>query len=329
MKSKYSLLIALGVMLFASCHRRPLDEGCVTDTKIPIGTVWEKSEVDAQNVTAYFYDASSGKLVREHRFENSPREIQSYVPLPFGDYTVVVHNEIREQIKNVSVRGFENLSTLELYSQIDPEVKQTRDEGDTYVRQPDPIAAATIRNVSVKPNVENKQLIGIETEQKNSYMYITVHVKGINNARMPALVDLRNIASGYFINDDKPSDIHSTIQFTMNNRTYDEGSETAGTISTVLALHGTLSDRMSVDGHKEKPLILDMLFMLVDKDKTVVRRSVDITKLLSFTKIKNGSVHLTVQLDLEESLPDVQPDGGSGMGSDIIDWEGEQVDIIL
>lgn len=329
MKRTFYLIVVCCMLLFSACHRRPLDEGCAETTRIPVGTVWEKSEVDAQNVTAYFYDQNTGELVREHRFENKPLKIQSYVNLPFGDYTVVVHNEIREQIKNVSVRGYEKLSTLELFSQSDPGVKHTRTNENSYLLQPDPVAAAIVRNVSVKPDVENNQLLGIETEQKNSYMDISVHVKGLNNARMPALVDLRNVASGYFINVDQPSGASATIQFTMNNRTYDDGSETAGTISANVSLHGTLQDRLSTSGHTEKPLYLDMLFMLVDKDKTVVRRFVDITKLLTFAKVKNGSVHLNVHVDLNDALPDVKPDGGSGMGSEVVDWDGESIDIVI
>lgn len=330
MKRNVLLLTAFVALSLGSCQRRPLDEACETTSKIPIGTLWEKSEVKAQNVTAYFYDQESGKLVSEYRFENIPQTIQSYVSVPFGKYTVVVHNEIREQIKNVSVRGFDNLSTLEFFTQDDATAK-TRAEGDTYIKQPDPVAAAIVRNVSIEPAKDNNQLIGIETEQKNSYMYITVHIKGLNNARMPALVDLRNIASSYFVNTDQPSKVPSTVQFTMNNRTYDEGSQTDGTISSTVALHGTLGDRLSVSGHKEKPIYLDMLFMLIDADKTVIRRTVDITSIISFTKMNNGSVHLLLNLNLEDSLPEVIPEGSedSGFGSDLEDWDWVDVPLEL
>lgn len=329
MKRVLYMIISLNVFMLTGCHRRPLDEVCETTSRIPIGTVWDKSEVKAQNVTAYFYNQTDGALIREHRFENTSQEIQSYVSLPFGNYTVIVHNEIREQIKNVSVQGYENLSTLEFFSHPDLGVKHTRSQEDAYIMQPDPIATAIVRGVSVEPNIENHQLIGIETEQKNSYMYITVHIKGINNAHMPALVDLRNVATSFFIEADNPSNNHSTIQFKMNNRKYDDGSDTDGTISAVVALHGTLGDRLSVVGHKEKPIFLDLRFMLVDKDKTVITRTIDITKLISFSKVNNGSVHLNLNLNLDEALPDIEPEDGSGMGSDIIDWEGEDIDIEL
>lgn len=328
MKQLISVIITLSILSLSSCHRRPLSEPCQDTIQIPVGTLWEKSEVKAQNVTAYFYDNETGELIREHRFENIPQTIQSYVSLPFGSYSVVFHNEIREQIKNVSVRGYENIGTLEFFSHTDPNAK-TRAEGDTYLKQPDPMATAIVRNVSIQPGTDNKQLLGVVMDQKNSYMYITVHVKGLNNARMPALVDLRNVSSGYFVNSDQPSTVPSTIQFTMNNRTYDEGSATDGTISAIISLHGTLGDRMSVSGHTQKPVYLDMLFMLIDADKTLVRQTIDVTSLISFAKQVNGSVHLNLNLDLKDTLPEVVPEGSgdSGFGSDLEDWDS--VDIPL
>lgn len=330
MRSFIWLLIAVSAAFFLSCHRRPFDGPCDTMAQIPIGTVWEKSGVEVKNVTVYFYDKADGRLVREHRFENMPRTVQSYVTLPFGEYTVVFHNEIREQIKYLSVRGHEQYATLEFYSQSDNPV-QTRDPADNYIRQHEPLAVATVSDFVAVPDEENTHLVGVEPLQKNSYMDITVHVKRLNNARMPALVDLRNVAASFFAQTDQPSGSPATIQFTMNNRKYDEGSATDGVISARVSLHGTLTDRYSIAGHTAKPIYLDMLFMLTDKDKTVVRHTVDITSLIRFAPQTNGSVLLTVPVDLTEALPDVVPEGStdSGFGSDLEDWDSIDVPLEL
>lgn len=329
MRSFIWLLIVLAAF-FASCHRRPFDGPCDTVVQIPLGTVWEKSEVDVKNVTVYFYDKADGKLIREHRFENTPRTIQSYVTLPFGEYKVVFHNEIREQIKYLSVRGYEQYATLEFYSQSDNQV-QTRDPADNYIRQPEPLAVATVSDFVAVPDEENTCLVGVEPLQKNSYMDITVHVKGLNNARMPALADLRNIASGYLIALDQPSGQVSNIQFTIADPKYDEGSVTDGSISARVSLHGTLTDRNSIAGHTDHPVYLDILFMLKDKDKTLVRHVIDITHLIAFIPQTNGSVELNVLLSLAESLPNVLPEGSvdSGFGSDLEDWDSIDIPLEL
>ncbi|MGL4852853.1 MAG: DUF5119 domain-containing protein, partial [Phocaeicola sp.] len=250
----------LGLALAAStaCHRRPLDEGCNSSVTIPIGTVWEKAEIAPQNVTAYFYNHVDGSLVREHRFENISAEIQSYVTLPAGSYDVAFHNEIREQVSNLSVRGYENLTSLELFAAEDL-VARGRFEGDGYITQPGAIASAIVRNFEVTHKEENRNLVGVAPDQKNSYIDITVYVKGLNNARMPALVDLRNVASSYWVDQDHPSTEAGTIQFTMNNRKYDEGSTRNGTISASLSSLGTLAERMSIAGYEETFIYLDLL----------------------------------------------------------------------
>lgn len=318
-------------LLLCSCHRRPLDEVCLISTKIPIGTLWNKSEVQAKNVTVYFYDKTDGTLVCKQQFENRPTEIQTYAYVPPGCYTVVFHNEISNQIQNVSERGYENLSTLEFYTEIDSEAKQIHQDADVFTKQPGVFATAIVHDVLVEPNVENRQLIGIAPEQKNSYIDITVHVKGLNNTRMPILANLRNVASSYFVDQDQPSTIPSTIQFRLNDRVYDVGSETEGSVSATIALLGTLKHKMSVSGYEKQRIFLDLMFMLRDSKKTIEYRSIDVTSMLLFSKNLNGSIQLVLDLSLPESLPEVEPEGSidAGFGSSLEDWESVDIPLEL
>ncbi|MGL4518240.1 MAG: DUF5119 domain-containing protein [Phocaeicola sp.] len=329
---KIYLVGALGLAMTASisCHRRPLDGPCTGSVSIPIGTVWEKSEITPQNVTAYFYNQADGSLALEHRFENISAQIQSYVTLPAGSYDVAFHNEIREQITNVSVRGYDDLSTLEFFAQ-ENLVPAARLEGDTYLTQPGATATAIVRNLEVVYQKENQTLIGVVPEQKNSYFDITVYVKGLNNARMPALVNLRNVSSSYWGSQDHPSTTPATIQFTMNNRTYEDENNRNGTISATVSSFGTLADRLSIAGHSEKFIYLDIFFMLVDEAQTVVNQTIDITQLLQFSQNNNGSVKIVVTLELNEPLPEVTPEGSdnSGFGSDVEDWSSVDVPLDL
>ena len=116
----------------------------------------------------------------------------------------------------------------------------------------------------------------------------------------------------------------------MNNRTYDAGSDKNGTISARVALFGTLGDRNSISDHSaDRPIILDILFMLIDSDKTLVSRKVDITNLITFDNELSGSISLTIDVDIDELLPDVKPEGGvdSGFGSELEDWD--EIDVPL
>ena len=323
------LTIFLLPLITVCCHRQPLEDEYYEHVKVPVSINWTKSDLTPQNVTVLFYNETDGKLALEHRFENNPNEIQSYADVPYGKYTVVVFNELRDQIDYVGVRGYETLNTLEFYAKTDPEVKQVKSStstsnATTYVKEPDIVAISVVRGFEVKANTNTtpRQLIGLTPERKVGYMDITIHIKGLNNARMPALVDLRNIAGSYFVDTDKNSTTPVACQFMMNNRTYDPESSTDGTISTKVKVFGVLGDRTTVaDQPTGHPIALDISLMLVDADKTIINHVVDITDMLTFTGEVNGSISLETELPIPAPLPDVKPEGGdSGFGSDLTDW---------
>ena len=336
-------------MLSLSCTRQEIlmDCSCSNSAKIPVTTDWTQSGITPQNITMLFYSDIDGSLAFEHRYEHNSNEVHSYVHVPVGKYTVVVFNELRGQISNIAVRGYENLSTLGFYAMENPDVR-ARSRDNSYIHEPGNLGVKIIRdfevtneliaythedeltNVSVSTKSTSEALLNILPENKINWLDIKAHIKGLNNARMPALVDLQNISDGYIVQEDKNTMTPATMQFDMNNRTYDTGSYRDGTISTRVALFGTLGDRVSVSDHSaDFPIIVDILFMLVDKDKTLVSRKVDVTNLITFDKELSGSVTLTINIDIDDPLPDVKPEGGtdSGFGSELEDWD--EIDVPL
>lgn len=341
---KYSLL-ALALLALYSCYRRPLDEECIQYAKIPIGSEWTKADINPQNVTALFYNRGDGKLALEHRFENNDKVIQSYVNVPVGRYKVVLFNEIRGQINGIGIKGHQNLATLEAYLLPDPNPR-TRVAGDTYVRQPEVLASVIVDDFEVtqemavytnssgpvNPALEASvnALVGLLPERKVHEFNIMVHVRGLNNARMPALVDLRDVAESYSFDADKNTLLPATEQFTMNGRTYDPGSVKDGTISTTVYTLGLLGEQPAdIDPRRDHPVLLDFLFVLVDAERTLVNQVVDVTDLIEFLPEGHGAATLELYLELPEALPDVEPEGGGGSGFDteLIDWD--EIDVPL
>lgn len=339
---KYYILVWSILLFLFSCYRRPLEEACGLKALIPIGTVWDKAGIKPQNVTILFYRQNDGKLVLEHRFENTPNRIQTYASVPMGKYTVVVFNELRGQVKGVGIRGHENLSTLEAYAIPDPNAR-SRSDINSYVYEPDILASimlydfdvtneivdysyyyldGRVLNQSIKESIET--LVGLEPLRKVHQFNIVAHVKGLNNARMPALVDLLGIAESYNFKEDKNTQIIAVQQFTMNDRKYDSGAKKDGTISKTIYTFGLLGQKPSeTDVPRDSPVQLDFLFMLVDAEKTLVRQLIDVTSLIYFQPETNGATTLNLCVELPNSLPDVVPEGGgnSGFETEIIDWD--------
>ena len=333
------LLLCIGS---SSCQRHDMlmDCSCSNRAKIPIAIDWTKSGIVPKNVTILFYKEDCGSLAFEHNYEHNDKEVETYVYLPVGKYTAVVFNELRNEINDVKVKGYKNLSTLGFYADEDTEIIE-RSAG-MYVEEPDILGLKVIRNIDITPefiaDLNDKgstndssvidstynMLTNIEPENKVSLINIVLHVKGLNNARMPALIDLRNISGAYMPAEDINNTTPAVIQFDMNNRIYNTGSTTEGNISGEIAFFGVLGDRYSVeDQPTEAPIILDVLFMLVDKKKTLIRQKLDITDLITFDVVHTGSITLTTDIHLDVALPDVEPEGGSdsGFGSGLNDWD--------
>lgn len=336
----YSVLLLMGMQLFSSCERRSLENDYYAYAQIPVGALWAKAGINPQNVTVLFYDENhKGKLVLEHKYENNSKRIQSYVDLPVGKYTVVLFNELRDQVDYVGVKGYENLSTLEFYTKQDPTVR-VRSAQSRYVREPGVVARAIVRGFEVTQEMlqytrgtqtqENKplndaveSLVDLIPLRIMSQLNIMMHVKGLNNTRMPALVDIDNLSGGYMMDANKNSFDLVTHQFTMNNRIYDPNSNKDGTISASLQLFGIAGDKQSVNDQPiNSKIILDILFMLVDEQKTIINRKVDITKMITFSDNPDGTTNLNVYIDLTDPLPNVKPEGStdSGFGTELEDW---------
>ncbi len=161
------------------------------------------------------------------------------MPMCPKGYTVVVFNEIRGQLYGVGIRGYENLSTLESYATINSNPTVPLRLGDVpYVYEPDILASVTVRDFEVScamvrytqnpegqtpsPGMQEsiEALVGLIPERKVHEVNVTVHVEGLNNARMPALIDLNGMAGAYNFSGDRSTLQAVSQQFTINNRTY-------------------------------------------------------------------------------------------------------------
>ncbi len=350
-------LLLFVVAASVSCYRKPIYDDCICNNslEIPVDIDWETSGVVPQNVSILFYDTDDGTLQYEHTYEHNSKAIQSYALLPEGNYTAVIFNELRDQIDYMSCVGHEHLSTLKFEGNDDYPLR-SRVDTRSYIKQAGDLAVATVegivitndmiveaayaeqsedgeetKSLSSETKAAVESLMGVVPQKKNTTINITAHIKNIYYARMPALVDLVNLADGYYVYGDKNSSTPSTLQFTMNNRTYDEGSYYDGTISTSIVTFGSLTDRTSTSGHGDlTPMILDLLFQQVDVESSEVSRDLDVTDLATFEPQADGSILITIDADYDEPLPPVEPEGSggdSGFGAELEEWN--EVDVPL
>ena len=169
-------------------------------------------------------------------------------------------------------------------------------ENDIYLDQPGQLASVIVRhfevnddmvyytnNISLSNNIildekldENlehiKALMNLVPLRNLSQFKMQLHVLGLNNARMPALINLRNVSESYIFDNNSDGITPVTYQSTTNNRIYDNNNKKDGIVSCDIDLFGVLGNRSSmIDQSSIDPIILDIRFMLIDKERTMVQ----------------------------------------------------------
>ena len=98
-----------------------------------------------------------------------------------------------------------------------------------------------------------------------------------------------------------------------------------------LNIFGVLGGRTStIDQKASTPILLDLRFQLVDADKTVIANQFDITNLITFEELSDGTILIQLAIDDPEPLPDVEPEKPetpSGFDTTVEDWEIVEVPI--
>lgn len=344
MKKRTSIIcIILISLLLSSCHRQLLEEWYYNKVSIPIQIDWNKSNIDPQNVSMLFFNKHDGTLAATHFFENNKRSIQSYVELGEGTYTVVVFNELPDQIKNVSIDTHTTFDKLQAIGSKATSVSIPI-EGETYYGIPSPLASVIVNELEIDADMvyylQQKRdsialwppykhpitaLMGLVPTRNLSLFKADIHIEGLNYARMPILLTLQNVSGSYQFAQNKYGFSPVSYQVNVSQRQYDQDSKLNGTLSSQFSLYGVMGGRASVaDQPADNPIMLTLNIQQVDKERTIITRHYDITKLITFTELSDGSILIELNLKDTDPLPQVIPegsDGESGFETTVDDWE--------
>ena len=350
MKKLILFLVVTSFLLTAnSCCRQHLEEGYFTEALIPISVDWKVAGIDPQNVSVLFYDEYSNDLIVQHYFENNDRPVQSYVRVPPGKYNVLVFNELPGQISNVDIGNKDDYYKVEAYGRKASNIRLSVSD-DNYIGHTGELASIIVKDFEVTADMVyhtnilglkddsstgitevSDKLMGLVPLSRLSTLEISIKYKGLDNAYMPALVNVHNMSYSYFFYNNKNGMSAASYQFTAGDRVYDDNSSTEGTVSGSVDLFGVMGDRNSItDQPESEPIILDVQLMLVDKDKTVITRSYNITDLIKFKDESSGTIVIELELTDDDPLPEVEPGSGDkgGFETVLIDWNVVVVPLI-
>lgn len=209
----------------------------------------------------------------------------------------------------------------------------TKADGELYcIVEPDTLAVSVIRGVHISPeqvdyyyerpekdlSAESAVVVPVEMKSAVSKVNIKAHVKGLKYARGTTLSFLRGVSAGRDIALETNSSLTAAHAFILNNRKFDPGSDSDGTITASFLSFGLVGD-----GTGDSRYYLDVNFVLINGEDHPL--TFDVTDLISVDV--SLSLQLTLNLDLEIVLPEVVGEEGGGFNTDISEWEDEVVDI--
>lgn len=338
-----------------SCQRDHLYFASSNTATVLVEPDWSTSAVHPNGVTVYAYRESDGSLYK--RFPPVSADQKCYIKLPQGDFTLVVMNDTPEEFKGrIDFRGEQNLSTFQARGVKDESRSQklnehlkaqaearaasasgsaapvSKSEDEEYcIVEPDTLAMSVIRGLHISPeqidyyydrpeydlSQESATVVPVSMKPVVSKVNIKAHVKGLKYARGTTLSFLRGVAAGYDISTQTNSTDRADHAFVLNNRKFDAGSDSDGTITASFLSFGLVGD-----GTTDSRYYLDINFVLINGEPYPL--TFDVTDLISV----DVSLYLTLNLDLEIVLPEVVgEEGGGGFNTDVSEWEDEVVDI--
>lgn len=336
-----AVLIAL---LISSCRLDHLYYASTGTATVLVEPDWTASGIKPNGLSVYAYNESDGSLYK--RFPPVAAENKCYIKLPKGDFTLVVMNDTPEEFAGrIEFTGEENLSTFQARGVKDEQRSQklmehlssksgsSSGEEEYCIVEPDTLAVSVVRGLHIAPeqvdyfhdrpqsdiSKETAVEVKVAPEPVVSQVNITAHVTGLKYARGTTLSFLRGVAAGHCLGLEENSSDRASHAFILNNRTFDPGSDSNGTIRANFLSFGLVGD-----GTTDSRYWLDINFVLINGENHPL--SFDVTDLIQVDV--SLSLKLVLNLDLEIVLPEVVgSEEGGGFDTDVTEWEDEVVDI--
>lgn len=314
------ILYVLLLLLNCACCFDDLYYSTDTNCHIRLKVDWSKvdTRLNGASVYVYHYD---GLL-----FQALPPSADPYkldLALPKGKYHLVVHNNTPYELPNLNFTGKEHGETF----RVSPVENRDTKYNLRSVLEPDVIGLAHLYDLEVTETMidyfpyqpgswenRNYKEFDLIAEPGLVEMEVVVHVKRLNSAAGAPPSELQNMAGGLMMLTKDRFDEGVDQHFILNERKFDAGSTTDGTISKTIKSFGLRENQ-------QETYKLLMNFKLVNGDLHPI--------LIDVTNKIEQLADLKYRIQVSCSLPDVPGvgEGDSGFDPDVEDWDNIEVDV--
>ncbi len=328
--------IAVAMLLFMACERRPLDDNPGITALIPVKIDWSQSNIPVTNIDGdgYVHRVSlrffpkDGSAAFDRYLETNVMEGE--ISVPVGDYSVVVFNEAVDDIYWGDAIRFSNVNSYADFSAtivLDNAANYPLYhplESEELIVQPFPLASWSLDDFTVtKESVTRTRLATratIHTDDPESaltkivmralthHVNVAVHVDNLSSAQLIQGA-MYGFARKIYMASGETAQTPATYIFKLNSRVWDDVSQRSGTVSKSFLSFGRLP------GAEAYRLSVDAVFI----DGTIYDRTMlfDITDRVISHPI--GAIDINIDLDME--LPLITE------GIFVGDWEDEVIRI--
>lgn len=327
-------LTLVTLLILPSCERDHLYYASTEMAEVNVVIDWEKAGIKPNGATVYAY-TEDGQLYK--RFDPFSDPTNGKIQLPLGRYKLVVMNDTPEELSETMTFSGQGLWNSLLASGVKDVTKtaklmaQTRSDDDYCIKSPDTLAVGRYMDLEIRDDMLQycydrptngglftyERDVVIQPKLVTSTLDIKVHVKGLKYAKGTTMSFLRGSSAGYYMGRDEYATTPVCYGFILNNRTFDEGSSTDGTISASFNIFGMPEWAENETGK----CFLDINFVMVNGDENTV--SIDVTNQIKADLETQVQVQVKMNLDLDVTLPEAvdQGDDGGGFQTDLNMWE--------
>ena len=327
------LLLAFLLLLFVSCHRRPLEDPANNTTlriavnikaimnvtcdiyneKIPVPTI------EPEMMRVLFYDPTSKEIASEAYIsditydDEGIRCLQGDISVRPGTYQMLIYNFDTE---STLVRDDQTFETIEAYTdKVTSSIRQSflgrAGEENAIVYEPDHLVVASNER-EVIPYHEGVHVIKTDATSIVETYYLQIKVDGLQYVSSARAVLTGMVGSNRFGLNERVTSTPVSLYFTLQ-KSDDKGVDVLATIFNTFGRIEDITNGLSVT------------FDIRTTDGRTVKRDFDITSLFSSEACLKHHWLL-----LEETVK-IDPPASSGGGFDpsVDDWEDERHDIEL
>lgn len=331
---KKSVFIGMAALLMSltACEHKELCYHHPHTAKVRVDVDWnEFTKEQPTGMTVTVYPVNGGKAVSTLTHTLS----HAYFNLEEGAYHTLTYNQSPSEFGTLLFQGMDRYETAEVVSGVqDSRWYQGRSEGERVAVQAEWLAAdreedALVTEQMVTETIEHEMksvseyVIAHHTPRNIIYtVNVRVHIKGIYNLRS-ARAAIDGMSEGYRFADAYYKDEVMTHLLEEWKMTVDKDDYTKGYIDATFYCFGLPGNHKgNTDANQ-----LSLSLLLVD-NKTIMNFPILVGD--KFVTVDKKELILSLEVNLDATLPDVKPEGGSSAGFDAIveDWGDEEEHVI-